>query len=70
MSAVESPWWRVTDAASYAKVHPSQIFRACRERKLEQVLGDSAQIAVDLDSAAYRAVRALKRLQPRSERKR
>ena len=33
----ESPWWRVSDAAAYARVHPSQIFRACRERKLEHV---------------------------------
>ncbi len=33
----ESPWWRVSNAATYAKVHQSQIFRACRERKLEHV---------------------------------
>jgi excisionase family DNA binding protein len=33
----ESPWWRVDEAATYCKVHPSQIFRACRERKLEHV---------------------------------
>lgn len=33
----ESPWWRVEEAATYCKVHPSQIFRACRERTLEHV---------------------------------
>ena len=33
----ESPWWRVEDAAAYARVHAAQIFRACRERKLEHV---------------------------------
>jgi excisionase family DNA binding protein len=30
-------WWRVSDAAAYARVHPSQVFRACRERRLEHV---------------------------------
>jgi excisionase family DNA binding protein len=32
-----SPWWTAADAAAYARVHPQQIFRACRERKLEHV---------------------------------
>jgi excisionase family DNA binding protein len=36
MSA-ESSLWRVQDAADYCKVHPAQIFRACRERKLEHI---------------------------------
>lgn len=34
---VESPWWRVADAAAYAKVHAAQIFRACSSRQLEHV---------------------------------
>jgi len=42
---------------------------ALSSRELRRTLGDSAQIAVDLEGAAYRAVKALKRLQPR-ERKR
>lgn len=33
----ESPWWRVDQAAAYARVHKAQIFRACRERRLEHV---------------------------------
>jgi excisionase family DNA binding protein len=33
----ESPFMRVQDAADYCHVHPAQIFRACRERKLEHV---------------------------------
>lgn len=32
-----SPWWRVADAAAHARVHPSQVFRACAARKLEHV---------------------------------
>jgi hypothetical protein len=42
---------------------------ALRSSELRRTLGDSAQIAVDLEGAAYQAVRALQRLQPR-ERKR
>jgi excisionase family DNA binding protein len=30
-----SPWWRIDEAAAYAKQHPQAIYRACRERKLE-----------------------------------
>jgi len=36
-SFVESPWWRVAEAASYARVHRSQIFRACSARQLEHI---------------------------------
>lgn len=32
-----SPWWRVEEAARYAKLHPQAIYRACRERKLQHV---------------------------------
>ena len=32
-----SPWWRVNDAATYARIHKSQIFRACATRQLEHV---------------------------------
>ena len=37
--------------------------------RLRQNLGDSAQQAVDLDGAADRAVRAMKRLQPQRKKK-
>jgi len=36
-SFVDSPWWRVAEAASYARVHKSQIFRACATQQLEHV---------------------------------
>lgn len=36
-TGVESPWLRVDDAAAYCRVHPSQIYRAARDRKLEHV---------------------------------
>lgn len=42
---------------------------AIRSSELRRSTADAAQIAVDLEGAAYRAVKALKRLQPR-ERKR
>jgi hypothetical protein len=32
-----SPWWRVEQAAEFARVHKSQIFRACALRQLEHV---------------------------------
>jgi hypothetical protein len=32
-----SPWWRVPEAADYARVNKSQIFRACAARQLEHV---------------------------------
>ena len=38
--------------------------------RLRQDLGESAQHAVDLEGAAARAVRAIKRLQPDSKKKR
>ena len=34
---IVSPWWRVDQAAKYARVHKAQIFRACAQRKLEHV---------------------------------
>ena len=37
IATVESPWIRVREAAAYAKVHPSQIFRACAARQLEHI---------------------------------
>jgi hypothetical protein len=37
MSTTESPWLRVADAATDARVHPQQIYRACRLRQLEHV---------------------------------
>lgn len=36
-ATIESPWLRVSEAAAYCKVHPSQIYRAARDRKLEHV---------------------------------
>lgn len=33
----ESPWLRVDEGAAHAKVHKSQIFRACAKRQLEHV---------------------------------
>ena len=38
--------------------------------RLRQNLEESSQQAVDLESAAFRAVRAMKRLQPREKKKR
>ena len=38
--------------------------------RLRQELGESAQHAIDLESAAARAVRAMKRLQPDGKKKR
>jgi hypothetical protein len=38
--------------------------------RLRQDLGESAQHAVDLEGAAARAVRAMKRLQPNGKKKR
>jgi excisionase family DNA binding protein len=37
IDSVESPWWRVNEAATYCRVHPSQIYRAARECKIEHV---------------------------------
>ena len=37
LATVESPWLRVSEAATYCKVHPGQIHRAARERRLEHV---------------------------------
>lgn len=37
VTSIESPWWRVEQAAAYARVHKSQIFRACAQRQLEHV---------------------------------
>lgn len=34
---IESPWLRVDEAATYCRVHASQIYRAARDRKLEHV---------------------------------
>jgi len=36
-ATIESPWLRVDQAASYCQVHSSQIYRACRDRRLEHV---------------------------------
>jgi methyl-accepting chemotaxis protein len=41
---------------------------ALSSSELRRTLGDSAQIAVDLEGAAHRAVKALQRLQPKGKR--
>jgi excisionase family DNA binding protein len=34
---VDSPWWTVDEAATYARQHKQVLYRACRERKVQHV---------------------------------
>jgi excisionase family DNA binding protein len=34
---IHSPWWTVDQAAAYARVHKSLLYRECAARRLEHV---------------------------------